>query len=100
MLCTRYTLLTDLRRCDGESPTVLVVVIKWAPDWLGKGLSAKDRAEELGRVRTALLAAFAGALPWSPRDLHPPNVRAEQAGPKNHRTLRMALRAPQRRMSE
>ncbi len=43
---------------------LIVTVIKWAPEWLAstKGLVPKDRAEEYGRVRTALLAVLAGAL--------------------------------------
>jgi uncharacterized protein YjbI with pentapeptide repeats len=42
----------------------IVVVVKLAPVWLGStdGLTGKDRAEELGRVRTALLAVLAGAI--------------------------------------
>jgi hypothetical protein len=38
-------------------------VVKWAPELLARqGLSGKDEAEELGRVRTALLALLAGVL--------------------------------------
>ena len=37
--------------------------LKWAPDLLAKkGLRARDEAEELGRVRTALLASVAGLI--------------------------------------
>ena len=37
--------------------------LKWAPDLLAKkGLTARDEAEELGRVRTALLATVAGLI--------------------------------------
>lgn len=40
------------------------VVIKWAPEWLvSKGaLSPAQRAEDVGRVRTALLATLAGFI--------------------------------------
>lgn len=42
---------------------LLAVVLKWAPQWLAvKGLSPKDEAEELGRVRAALLACLAGLI--------------------------------------
>jgi uncharacterized protein YjbI with pentapeptide repeats len=42
----------------------LVVAIKWAPQWLTstKGLHGNDKAQELGRVRTAILAGLAGLL--------------------------------------
>src|SRR5262249_48998488 len=40
------------------------VVIKWAPAWLAAsdGLTAAGRAEDAGRVRTALLAVLAGLV--------------------------------------
>jgi hypothetical protein len=39
------------------------LVVKWAPEWLATGhLSGKDEAEEIGRVRTALLATLAGFI--------------------------------------
>lgn len=43
---------------------LLVVVIKLAPEWLAStdGLTANERAEEIGRVRTALLATLAGGI--------------------------------------
>ncbi len=41
----------------------IVVVLKWAPEWLAqKGLRGNDKAEEIGRVRTALLAMVAGLI--------------------------------------
>ena len=46
------------------SVVLIVIVIKWAPQWLAatKGLRPTDRAAELGRVRTALLATLAGVI--------------------------------------
>ena len=43
---------------------VIAVTVKWAPQWLAstKGLNPNQRVEEYGRVRTALLASFAGAI--------------------------------------
>jgi hypothetical protein len=43
-----------------SSPTL----VKWAPAWLAstRGLDANQRAEELGRVRTALLASIVGGI--------------------------------------
>jgi hypothetical protein len=43
---------------------VIVVAVKWAPDWLAdtEGLGDTAAAEELGRVRTAILAGLAGLL--------------------------------------
>ena len=42
---------------------LLVVVLKWAPELLAQGgLSGKEKAEEIGRVRTALLATLAGLV--------------------------------------
>jgi uncharacterized protein YjbI with pentapeptide repeats len=41
----------------------LVAVLKWVPEWLSSdGLNAKDRAEDVGRTRTALLALVAGLI--------------------------------------
>jgi uncharacterized protein YjbI with pentapeptide repeats len=42
----------------------VTVVVKWAPQWLAPthGLSSSDRAAELGRVRTSLLAILAGMI--------------------------------------
>jgi uncharacterized protein YjbI with pentapeptide repeats len=38
-------------------------LLKWAPELLAKkGLSARDEAEDLGRIRTALLAMVAGLI--------------------------------------
>jgi len=46
------------------SVVLIVLIIKWAPQWLASihGLRPTDRAAELGRVRTALLATLAGSL--------------------------------------
>jgi hypothetical protein len=43
---------------------VIVLVIKWAPEWLAStgGLKPSDRLAEVGRVRTALLACLAGGI--------------------------------------
>jgi hypothetical protein len=43
---------------------VVVLVVKLAPEWLAStdGLSRKDAADEVGRVRTALLAVLAGGI--------------------------------------
>jgi uncharacterized protein YjbI with pentapeptide repeats len=42
---------------------LIALIIKWAPQWLAtKHLTATDEAEEVGRVRTALLATLAGVL--------------------------------------
>src|SRR4051812_17222329 len=42
---------------------LVALVLKWAPEWLAKkGLNRKDEAEEIGRVRTALLATLAGTI--------------------------------------
>ena len=42
---------------------LVALIIKWAPEWLAtKDLNATDEAEEVGRVRTALLATLAGVL--------------------------------------
>ena len=38
------------------------VVIKWAPGLLAADVDPRDRAEEIGRARTALLAALAGGI--------------------------------------
>lgn len=42
----------------------VITVIKWAPAWLASddGLTAAERAEDVGRVRTALLASLAGLI--------------------------------------
>src|SRR4051794_19487711 len=41
---------------------VIVIALFW-PEWFAaSGLKGKDRAEELGRVRTALLALLAGGI--------------------------------------
>jgi len=42
----------------------IIVVIKWAPAWLASNdhMSAVQRAEDVGRVRTALLATLAGLI--------------------------------------
>ncbi len=41
----------------------LVFILKWAPEWLATGdFKGKDRAEEVGRTRTAVLAALAGMI--------------------------------------
>ena len=38
-------------------------VLKWAPEWLAQpGLSGKDKAAEVGRTRTAILAVLAGVI--------------------------------------
>src|SRR3954447_12289204 len=38
-------------------------LLKWAPQWLAvKGLRGKDKAEEVGRTRTAVLATLAGLI--------------------------------------
>jgi hypothetical protein len=40
-----------------------VFVLHWAPEWLAQpGLSRKDRAEDVGRTRTAILATLAGMI--------------------------------------
>jgi hypothetical protein len=40
-----------------------LVVLQWAPQWLAtEGLKGKDRAEEVSRARTGLLAALAGLI--------------------------------------
>jgi uncharacterized protein YjbI with pentapeptide repeats len=43
---------------------VITLVVKWAPTWLASthGLSPGERAAEIGRVRTALLAILAGGI--------------------------------------
>ena len=43
---------------------LIPTVITWAPHWLAStsGLNASQRADEIGRVRTALLAVLAGAV--------------------------------------
>src|SRR5437763_535594 len=43
---------------------LIPTVITWAPHWLASAsrLNADQRAAEVGRVRTALLAVFAGSL--------------------------------------
>src|SRR4051794_38038085 len=42
---------------------VAVIVLKWAPGWLATGgLNGRDEAEEVGRTRTAILAALAGVI--------------------------------------
>jgi len=55
---------------------LIATVIRWAPNWLASthGLNASQRAEEVGRVRTALLAVLAGALAATRRHLHGPHV--------------------------
>src|SRR4051794_21099430 len=42
----------------------IVVLIKVVPPWVGStnGLKGKDRAEEIGRARTAVLAILAGTI--------------------------------------
>jgi uncharacterized protein YjbI with pentapeptide repeats len=42
----------------------IVVVVRLAPQWLAstEGLTAKERAEEIGRTRTGLLAVLAGTI--------------------------------------
>jgi hypothetical protein len=53
-----------LAPCAALFVLLIVVVIKWAPEWLASthGLSPIDRAAEIGRVRTALLATLAGSI--------------------------------------
>src|SRR4051812_28566411 len=48
----------------GVAIGVIVIAVKWAPAWLASthGLNPAQRAEELGRVRTATLAGLAGLL--------------------------------------
>lgn len=48
----------------GLAVALVATVVKWAPHWLAstQGLNASQRAEEYGRVRTALLAILAGSL--------------------------------------
>jgi hypothetical protein len=42
---------------------LLVCVLKWAPEWLATGgLTGKEKAEEVGRTRTAVLATLAGLI--------------------------------------
>jgi hypothetical protein len=43
---------------------LIALVLDWAPHWLAStnGLNASQRADEVGRVRTALLALLAGTL--------------------------------------
>jgi uncharacterized protein YjbI with pentapeptide repeats len=42
---------------------LVAFVLKWAPEWLAADdLSGTDQAEEIGRVRTALLATLAGLI--------------------------------------
>ena len=42
---------------------ILVGLIKFGPEWLAQpGLKGKDRAEDIGRARTALLATAAGLI--------------------------------------
>jgi hypothetical protein len=43
---------------------VALVVLKWAPHWFAntEGLSGKDKAEEISRTRTAVLATLAGLI--------------------------------------
>jgi hypothetical protein len=41
----------------------LIAVLKWVPDWLSSDdLAGRDRAEDAGRIRTALLALVAGLI--------------------------------------
>src|SRR4051794_32743669 len=42
----------------------IVVLIKFVPPWVGStdGLKGKDRAEEIGRARTAVLGILAGTI--------------------------------------
>ena len=42
---------------------LVAFILKWAPEWLAaEDLSGTDLAEEIGRVRTALLATLAGVI--------------------------------------
>lgn len=43
---------------------IALVVLKWAPHWFAntEGLSGKDKAEEISRTRTAVLATLAGLI--------------------------------------
>lgn len=42
---------------------LVAFILKWAPEWLAtEDLSGTDQAEEIGRVRTALLATLAGLI--------------------------------------
>jgi uncharacterized protein YjbI with pentapeptide repeats len=42
---------------------LVALVLKWAPEWLAKnGLRDNEEAQEVGRVRTALLATLAGFI--------------------------------------
>src|SRR4051812_22453993 len=42
----------------------IVILIKLVPPWVGatNGLKGNDRAEEIGRARTAVLAVLAGTI--------------------------------------
>src|SRR4051794_15692205 len=43
--------------------TLVALILKWAPEWLSQNdLSGNDEAEEIGRVRTGLLAMLAGLV--------------------------------------
>lgn len=47
----------------GLGLALLAFILKWAPEWLAaEDLSGTDHAEEIGRVRTALLATLAGLI--------------------------------------
>jgi uncharacterized protein YjbI with pentapeptide repeats len=46
-----------------SAAVVALFVLKWAPEWLAQSdLAGKDRAAEVGRTRTAILATLAGVL--------------------------------------
>lgn len=44
------------------SVAVGIAVLKWVPGWIATTPASKEEAEELGRVRTAVLAVLAGSL--------------------------------------
>ena len=48
----------------GLAALVAVFVLKWAPQWFAatEGLKGKDKAEEISRARTAVLATLAGLI--------------------------------------
>jgi uncharacterized protein YjbI with pentapeptide repeats len=47
----------------GLASAAVVCVLKWAPEWLATGdLKGKDKAEEISRARTAVLATLAGLI--------------------------------------
>jgi hypothetical protein len=64
-----WTSLGPLGRAGGVLLSIGLIValaallLKWAPEWLvSGGLKGKDRAEDVGRLRTAILATLAGVL--------------------------------------